>query len=550
MYQNFDKEPLLNRWLIVILFFVYFIVWLLPRYESIDQNVRFYDDYLRVSEGRPKAADPCRFPAKDNRWVFDSGMCLAEEHAPEFLNSSGPKLLGGGGLALFAIVLCLCMRSWRFPIAVSVSAPLLLLSHPTINDMSLWNIVGPGGMILALFAFCYLILDRRQSSLGVWLVVSLLLVLLFTAELYLIIFLLLAVSELGTRASSGLRPDFIESIKKCSIFLLLAIVYLLSRWAAAAWFGAENITARGLVNSLSMNEYLSTKYQAVTNVLSNVYATPLSQFFSIEFALASWRWLALLIPICAGCAAYLRTRSVSQCVLYTAFAGFLMLLPTAPFLLTDQNPTAWRVAVPSLVALMIVIAMVQNLIVSKFADSANASSGEFATILVLVFNLGLALVFSVSSKAESDLRATEYRLENRFLSDIQALKPSNNRASVLLEIDAQPLTKSIPSLRASQLNVAYVHRGLNLSLDSDFSWRGKLREHDFEPVELIAEPKSKYSQDVLELCEASSEFDCRLGYETEALAHCRKMPMLVEPTLGLQASYFKPLELSVICRSR
>ncbi len=550
MHHESDREPLFSRWLLVILFLGYFIVWLLPRYESIDQNVRFFDDYLRVSEGRPSTADPCRFPAKDYRWIFDAGMCLAEEHAPEFLDSSGPKLLAGGGLALFSLILCLCMRHWRFPIAISASVPIPFLSHPIINDVSLWNIVGPGGMILALCAFCYLIVERRQSTVVIWWAVSLLLVVLFTAELYLIVFILLAASELGARASSGQRLDFIEAIKKSSIFLLLTTVYLLSRWAAEAWFGAENIIARGMVSGLSMSEFLSTKYQAVTNVLSNVYATPLSQFFSIESALSSWRWVALLIPILVGSAAYIRTKSLVNCFLYTVYAGLLLLLPTALFLVTGQNPTAWRVSVPSLIALMIVVAIAQNLIIAKRADYSTAISSQVAMVLAVVFNLGLAAVWSVSSKAESDLRVVEFRLENQFLSDIKALNSSSNRASVLLEIDVQSETKSVETLEASKLNVAYVHRGLNLSLDQPFSWRGKLRDHGFEPVELIAQPKAKYSQRVLELCDQFPKLNCRFGYEKRALAQCREMPVLLESTLGLQAAYFEPLKLSVICRMR
>lgn len=550
MYQDFDKEPLLSRWLTIILFIAYFIVWLVPRYESIDENVRFFDDYLRVSEGRPEIVDPCRFPAKDYRWIFDAGMCFAEEHVPEFLESSGPKLLAGSGLALFAVILCLCMRSWRFPIVVSITAPILFLSHPTVNDVSLWNIVGPGGLVIALCGYCYLLLEHRQSSFGVLAAISLLLIVLFTAELYLIIFLLLAVSELGARASSGLGLSFIESMKKCSIFCLLAIFYLVSRWAAEAWFGSENIIARGMVSGLSMNEYISLKYQAVTNVLSNVYATPLSQFFSLEFALASWKWVIVIVLSSIGFVAYGRTRSAPQSLLFIAFAGAIMLLPTAPVLATDQNPTAWRIAVPSVLALVIVISVGQNMVISKRTNSRGVFGGRFAVVLIFAFNIGLASLWAVSSKAESDLRASEFRMENQFLSDIKVLNKFNNRASVLLEIDGQAQINGAESLRASQLNVAYVHRGLYLSLDTAFSWRGKLRDHGFEPVELVAQPKAKYSQLVVELCETSSILDCRLGNEAKALDHCREMPMLVEPTLGLQASYFEPLELSVICRLR
>lgn len=536
-----------SRALIFVVFVGYFVVWLIPRYEPIMENALFYDDYLRVSEGRATEANPCRFPAKDYRWVYDGILCGLEKVAPNFMLSRAPKLLSGVGISLFCVGLFCIFRRWRTPTLLAGSIPLIILCHPILNDITLWNIAGFFPLWLAFCSAAFLILGQSAGFASKSLAVFILSVVLFAYELYLITFLVLVFCEPFFCQATGARVSLSDSVKKAAIFVALGIVYILHRLVIEAWVGEQNIVSRDIVNFLSWDVFLREKLQATTNLLSNVYATPLSFYQPLLQSLSAWKWIPIVLSVGVGAITLLVDRSIFKAFAAGLFAVLAILLPSSPILLTDQNPSAWRIAVPILISSSIVLLFFQVQVSRFLSEIINKRILKNSVIpIITALNVLLAGSLVLPAYYEAQLRATEFKLESNFINDIKSSSPfaPPHKMTVIIEAGGKLRADYALSNKAALLNSAYQYRGFQTSLTKPFSWRGKLVLHGIEPVELATLSNSKYREQIQSACTSRN---CFFELGDVALDTCRTQPDIVETKIGLQAAYLVEQKISVIC---
>ncbi len=317
--------------------------WLLPRAEAVLRNTIMRDDLVHVPYGHLTSYRPI---------FFLDLLVWNAVFGPEYIRSTYPKLLAGIWMSLVAaITLSIVLRRTRsWPIAIGTA--LLFVSHPIVDELTLFNASAPVGlsMLLATLAYC---VSASSRSLSTFAFATLLLALAVAGyQINMAVFLVLAAwavaSSPGEPGQTPLR-DLVwhGGVAIVAVFGFAVYVLFSKHVLEIVSWGGRGFAS---VAMLLSRDFAIAKWHGMTNMLGDVTQPYLSYYFSIGSAWRYW-WLPfLVIPACAAVACMHARRTLAQSVLCVAATFALPIIPTLFLVGANVTPEGWRVCGPVLYA--------------------------------------------------------------------------------------------------------------------------------------------------------------------------------------------------------
>ena len=345
MYLNFKHFPYRFKWL--ILWLGYFLFWFLSRYPALTENVLFADDFFHWADTSRSILEnsSCRLPPKDFRWLFDGMVCLSQEYFPKVAISAVPKLFAGICLSGLCVVMCNILVRWKAASIVAVLLPVVLLSHPVTNEITLWNTTSLFPFWLLLAATGYLLLRWSTSPIYTFLGVAALVFVLFSYEYYLVLFFMFIVGEYFVCSVTDKDIRIRKSLYLVGVFLALSIIYVIQTIITAKYFGSSQDGTRGLIEVQDFPSYLSLKVHGVFNLVVNCFMTPLSLYMRIEKAWSIWMWIPVGLQVLLIPSVWFYKKDLKMLVIALVGLPILTILPTLPIFVAGQSPEGWRTSV-------------------------------------------------------------------------------------------------------------------------------------------------------------------------------------------------------------
>lgn len=544
--KKFFSSDMISGWHFYALIAAsYYLVWLLPRLPAIYGFSLHFDDFNIYAINIERTF--CNVPPPDYRWVTFGLLCALEKTIPDWSAMVWPKLLAGGFIALFATLIARQLVKWSIPILIAFFAPIFFISHPIINEISLWNTTMPFPLWLSLTVIIYDLVGLDRSlwtrSLGGLLMI----IVVLAYEIYLSFFLVLILAEVVFLRLEGKPIDWPQVKNRLLFFISIAIFYIIQVSLTKWYFGITS--GRGLVEITSFSSYFDAKMHGIFNLVVNCYMPIIAYYSGIEFAWSAWKWIPLSMSGMILLFGFLARRPVAEVLALFAFSLILPVVPTLPLLLASQSAESWRVSVPVLVAVILVFVLLMTLVWQAVdrIDGKGLIGAATIKAMALVFSLGILIIEMPVTHAEAKLRAFEANADRSLSQFIEGywlargLTKDNYHVGVITSLDL-PAILPDEQQRASQLSVAYHQRGRSSALEQDYSWRGFLMLHDFKPIEL-----NDSESGVREAC-ANKTKHCRLDLTDYLSQRCRESPDFIHPGNGLRLVHLAQEKITVVCR--
>jgi len=521
----------------------YFGISLLIRFSGVHQNVLYADDYLYFVDHSSTIIDfdICRFPAQDYRWFIILNICLSGSYFENFVLTFWPKVLAN----LFLAGLCFSFYSifirWRLNKALAITLPLVILAHPIVNELTLWNITGSFVFIYLMVTVGYYFLSFSKNKSTRLLAIAALIFAVLSYEYSLIIFLVLAVSEPFICGINGGTVSVKKTMKLIVVFIFVSLIYILQAKLTPILF-VDDFTHRGVdrVDNYPSNlDEIIIKFRTLLNLLTNVYMTPMSFYIRIERIWGLWKWIPLSVTVLTMLSVYLNTRSFQRSLIYASFSIIIVLLPLGPFFIATQSPESWRVSVPCLIA--VVMSIIPS--ISIFISVLTSRLKKFLSMFFLI----ILMLLMNTSRSESDLRVLESKIEDELIATIKTYWEA--RGVVASDYRVGRIKGNYFSIKriehyAQNLSVSFHRRNMHLSIDKDFAWRGKLLNSGINVVE-IEKSISDFTRLYGSSCLANSQ--CATEFFSRYSERCEKSPNVIQYETGIRIVHSLQDKISVIC---
>lgn len=127
------------------------------RIAGLHDNVLYADDYLYFVSLKDTiiSFEVCRFPVQDHRWIHIGNICISSVYFEDFALSPYPKALANVFIAFFSFLTFIVFRAWGLGNALAILLPIILLTHPTVNEITLWNVSGTLSLIFFVVGVSY-----------------------------------------------------------------------------------------------------------------------------------------------------------------------------------------------------------------------------------------------------------------------------------------------------------------------------------------------------------------------------------------------------------
>jgi hypothetical protein len=331
------------------------------------------DDLVHVPAGHLTSYRPLFFA---DLWLWNHLF------GPDYLQTIVPKLLGGIWTVLLALLTANILRRRSSSVVVYAGIPLLFLSHPIVNELTLFNVMVPAmlSMLLAVLAF---VVIEKQLTLRRGAAATLLLAGSISGyQINLTVFALLVVFAATADVVSGRAASVKRLMLSAAVLASAVLLYLGYVAASVHLMGIRSWGARGLIapEGFRLAEVVHVKWHGATNMLAGVTQPGLSWFLSAEAAWRMWSipFAVLGLLFVAGVAWRRRLSAAAW-----ASLGFLLLLAIPPAILFTMNvtPEGWRVDGPALYAFALVIALAA---LAWESNNAVARATMTASLVVLI----------------------------------------------------------------------------------------------------------------------------------------------------------------------
>lgn len=511
------------------------------RIAGLHDNVLYADDYLYFVSLKDTiiSFEVCRFPVQDHRWIHIGNICISSVYFEDFALSPYPKVLANVFIAFFSFLTFIVFRAWGLGNALAILLPIILLTHPTVNEITLWNVSGTLSLIFFVVGVSYYLCSFVDKPLARVLGVLLLCGVAVTYEYYIVFFLLYALSEPVIRYALGRDFSTKKLLILISIFCAVSVFYIvqvsLSNWLFPDPFSFRGISADAVLVS-GVSELL-TKLRALSNVLINVYMTPLSFYIRLEESWSLWKWVPITMVVSTFVIVIISSRSLIKAIALSSFCLLITLAPLVPLIASSQTPESWRVSIPATVAVIFGLIPLLSHMKELFKSSLPS-----ALIVVIV-----ACLLGNASHAESNLRSFESSLESRLFDEISQFWEDKgmNKSKIGLGRIVQNYSPRVSGSHAAEnLSIAFHRRGLTLSLKNTIAWRGHIIKQGFSVVEIEPE-NTGFVQSHSKGCLQAS--DCRYELRDYFTARCLNSPDYIQPVTGIRVAHKVDENLSVIC---
>lgn len=527
---------------------LYFAVWIAVRFDAIAANVLFTDDFLYFVDHSGSIIDytSCGDPHKDYRWISFGIRCFAWTTIPSVTSSIIPKLLSGLFLAGFCFYLFKCLKSWAVPTVIALLTPIIFISHPIINEITLWNITVTYPLCLLFCAFSYFKLTHRDPLIVKVLAVGLLLIVVLIYEFYITTFLIFVLSEPLIKYVTGQKIEWRRSIWLMLVFIAISAFYIIQVKLTNALFPLANESIRGIIEITSAGQFMNEKLHGIFNLLVNVFATPISFYTSLNVALSKWESIILIVIVSVFLLHYWNKRRVFPALLVSAALVVLVIVPTLPILASSQSPESWRTSVPVLFSFTFCLILL-GLLIQLFAQ--RLWSIQTSVMLTGALLTIPAVLLANVSYSEAQLRVKEIAVDDGLIDEIksywheQGLNDNEYRVGRISEFS---YTGQLEDFAAQELSVAYHRRGLASAFSTDFAWRGKLIRSGLNVIELQTDDKTGFIDGFIENCHDSSQL-CAFELFQFFKTSCVENSNYRQQETGFRLVHDKQKRITAIC---
>lgn len=344
------------------LFLVYYVLWIIPRISPLFANVLFADDFVHDPHWHLLSFRPLLYA---DLWFWNHFL------GADYLMTATPKVLAGIYLSLTGLLTVDLLRRWGIPLMVAVAIPVFYISHPIINELSLWNVVAPYNLSLLLIVLGYWVLGDASSSVRVLSAVSFIALGISGYQIHAGLPPVLIIGEVLLKRLGGIPCSRAEIMRKIAVFATALVAYLVYV-EVSRWLGYSSWGNRGLSSlwTASLPDYFSDKWHGISNMFANVFQSLISFYFGMETSWHAWKWVPIIVGLATMASGIYAGRSRTDIMLFSVTPVLLPGLATLVLLPLNVTPSGWRVCGPVLYAFCLALVPVLTLIMKS--DDATA----------------------------------------------------------------------------------------------------------------------------------------------------------------------------------
>ena len=538
-----------NKYLVV--FISYFCVWALTRFSALNANALQMDDFL-IAHMNVRGVDDisnafitgnfsCKFPPQDGRWGAATLFCILAGFSPNWVLMLWPKLLAGLSLSLFCTLLCRRFVLDGVGLLGAVLLPLLIMTHPTVNDITLWNTPFVAAVWMTACILAFEIVQTKPADVR-YVAVSfvLLLVVVLSYEIFFTVFVVLVVYFVlgGVLLERGPRRD--QLIAYLVLLIALPLIYISMALLSKA-LGGEG---RGFAEFNGVGAFLSYKFHGITNLLANVFVPVMSYYLPSSLSFRIYKWLFVLLLVAVYLCAYLARHDWKFATASAAVVMTIMAVPLAPIMLMQQNPEAWRVSIPTVFAFVLSLSLVLRL--ANSGGRVGIKNQNRINAVSSIVLLGLIVIQIIPTNAEAKLRALENEADQRLVAQIHQAKKSPSeksdpKISLIVDNESRGIGSIYENHPATGMTTAFTPRGVNSAFSHFFSWRSFLFLLGMETVEI--QDDRVWTQ---KICKRDS-LGCELQLEKKARNQCKEEYFYLDKVTGMRLTSLDDENLIVVC---
>ena len=399
------------------LLIAFFSFWLIPRFPAIYHNVLSLDDFT-ILNGMGHFAHLDHYRPT----MFLSNQLLDFIIPGETYATNIPKIVAGFYLSGFNLVLYKILKKW------GISSPLcflivnLLLLHPIINEITLWNAVQSSSLIMLLVTSAYRVIQININMMRLVLSISLLTLGLLGYQPYIGIYFALVITGFFVGVVSKVKHSTLKLLSFQILVMFIAIIFyfLYAEVISKYLMGIES--HRGAIGSPIGQEYLVTKLKGEINLFINLIVPILSFYTNVYFAFQKWEIIPIILFFMIFVAGIASGLKFTMNTITSFSMSALPLLVLAPIWVIEETPAAWRISVSSLVALMLeisfLILLLQNL--NKNKKAIKMKQLFVITALTIIIILVLPVTYH-----DAQRRVKAFRDDKKIVEEIKSYWENN-----------------------------------------------------------------------------------------------------------------------------
>lgn len=523
----------------------YFTLWYLPRQNALVAKALYHDDYhLGLSHWRTLLPQgPSAF------WGQWRPVALAEFRFWELLLGRDwfwgdfPKIYAGVLLSAVCVALGLLLRRWGVSTATSLLVPALFVSHPIVNELSLWNTTHLLPVLLLVIVVGYVAIGDGASPGRNALGLACLTAGVLGYQPYLMVFATLLAGEILFRLVAGRLRGLRWVVVKAVVLLLAAVLYVSYMLISMHGFGLSN--PRGFAEIASLGGFLAQKLHGVANMIVNVPMPIIAYHLGIGTAWKTWS-LAILAPSAVALAAAILAGKNRTSRLAAAVASpLLILLPTGFLFVVSQAPESWRVALPSLVGMCVALGLPSALMAGVNGRAWLRALGIGLLLVVLIAEISV-------TRAHANRMVAGYLNDKELLRQVRERRSQGGSFANGAAIGVIRIPGIGPDRAGSQeraITVSYRRIEPRSVFDFEWAWRGFLVLNGESVKELELPGDEEFSSRVTELCRQKPD-ECAFGLRGVLMERCLKQPDFVQAATGTRVVYDGVSGVTAICRPK
>ena len=371
------------------LYCLFFLLWMVPRFSAIVENVLLFDDHSIIN------GMPFSITLEINRPTQYLILQFWSSIFPDYFSTRIPKILAGIYLSGFSFLTFKILRNWGLSGLISFFMVALFVSHPLINEVTLWGATQNYPLMMLFMAVAFLLVQAEITPLR-----------LIFASLFVAAGTLGYQPYLGAYIAFIITAFFIESISQTSSpsrsFMLRSLAILFSLIIYVIYDEIVSDLILGVVeshlptvfSSSLPQDYLYLKVKACINLFVDTIVPIFSFYSNVDYAFRKWEVIPIslfILMVFLG----LRFRiGLLKTLIMALVMSMLPLLVLSSIFLSSSSPQAWRISVLSLLSLILEVAVFAHIINLK---GSNVFPHRKGTVLgVLLFASVLLFILPVT----------------------------------------------------------------------------------------------------------------------------------------------------------
>lgn len=316
---------------------LFYATLVLTRLPQLLGNLLFLDDYVLPA-----------LPHQDlhtGRFPLALESLLVEGALPGFSLSGLSPWLAAGGLALAAESVRRLARDIGVRRPVAAALPLPFVVHPCTNELLTWAVTRGTGLCLFACVQGYRVVRRGGGPLTFVSGGALIFAGGLGYEVSLLVPAAFAVGELALEAR-GVGDRRLRRPAAALVGAAALVILVKTGWRQLS----QGADPRGGIAMPTATAELIHRVKVASNILSNVYLSPLAYHVGFDRGGTVWKWIPVALPLVAFVARLERRWGWARAARGAMATAGVIAVPVMPALVLTAMNESWRVSVPATLA--------------------------------------------------------------------------------------------------------------------------------------------------------------------------------------------------------